>query len=225
MLNRIRNLLSSTKNKSFGALLLNIFLGINQGASLLILIPLIEFLNQMNSDGGAMLSLFNFWEVKPTLFLFLLVFFLLTVVYALLRFFTHKLDATISAQITKELKDKVFQSLLSSEWPFYNQKKTSELSNILISEVDYVGFGVTRLLMAVGNVVLLIVYAAVSFYVSVPMTLLATLCFLPFIFIQKRYVKKSMSLGEQYYEISENYFNTVLEFLSAFKLSKIFHPR
>ena len=156
------------------------------------------------------------------MFLFLVAFLLLTVVYALLRYITQKLDISISSQITRELKDKVFQSLLSSDWSDYNQFKNSDLSNILISEVDYVGFGVTRLLMAVGNIVLLIAYAGVSFYVSVPMTILAIVCFFPFILIQKRFVKKSIVLGEQYYDVSESYFNTVLEFLGSFKLSKMF---
>ena len=52
---QIKNLFYSTKNKSIGALVLNVFLGVNQGASLLILIPLIEFLNNKNTDGGTVL--------------------------------------------------------------------------------------------------------------------------------------------------------------------------
>lgn len=219
-------LFNSNRFKIIVSVSITLFSGLTRGGSFLILLPLLGLAGiTENTDptSRAFKIAKVVWDmlgVSFTLYTCLMIYILLVLLHALLGYMKDLLDVTIVQEYKQNLRNTLFSAVIHAEWGFIKNTKNTHIFNNLISEINTLGASVNLVVTSFSSIVLFFFYLATSLYVSYKMTVIASLCFLPLLFIQRKLNNKAYQSGEAMYVRHEGLFNAVLEFVNSFKLAK-----
>jgi len=196
---------------------LTLFLGINQGFTIVLLIPFLQLLDIGEHDSSNQLvqffdSLVDRTGVSLSLELVLLAFVILMVVIALLNYWKATFQSKYQESFSYQIRKRLFRKIILSDWKSLNSKSKHNHLQVLTEEVptltNYYFFYLQML------TVLIVVGAHIifAFLVSVKFTsLVLATGFLAFIFL-RRFLKKAFTLGSE--QVSS--FNRLIKYIDDF---------
>lgn len=200
--------------------------GLSTGGSLFMLLPLLELAgipqNQANQSRAFELanSVSQSLGFSFTLYTSLAVYICLAVFQATVGYVRSIIDTQIVQTYKQWLRNELFSAIMHAEWGFIKGKKNTHLFNNLIGEISNIGYAITTIVTSFSTLILFFGYLSASFYLSFGMTLIASLCFLPLLLVQRYFNNKAYKTGEIMYWRHESLFSTVLDFINSFKLAK-----
>lgn len=221
----IKEVFTLEKKKGSVIILLNFFLGLNQGVGLLMLAPLIEVLSKgsiLNSkyQSNLITKIFELTNIELSIEWVLFFFFIISATYSVINYLKKVLEDKLSFNVSEHYKNQIFECLVLSKWSFFKSKPSSTYQNNILTQAENLGYGALELFHLISNSVMLFVLFGLCIFLSFKMTIITILCFLPLLFIQKKFNHKALKIGEVMYQLNENFYNTVSNFISGFKLMK-----
>ncbi|MCP5197401.1 MAG: ABC transporter ATP-binding protein [Gammaproteobacteria bacterium] len=205
-------------------LLIMILSGLAEGASLLMLIPLLRILgiNTQNDLGGSSESqLEKFFSIAPiTLTTILSVFVFVLIAKALLNRWREIMLTELWLGFVDYLRIKVFSAISRADWLFLLRKRKSAIIHTLAADLTHVGDGTYYFLELVVSFFLALVYILVALYLSVASTSLALSTGILLIVIVRPQSNRARDLGIIVSSSNANVFNIISDFLDGLKLAK-----
>ena len=225
----INSLLKHHRLRVFISISITVFLGLTKGASLIILLPLLRLAGITESAGQSsrvaqmVNTVWGMLGISISLYSCLILYVLFVLLYAVLGYFKTLLDTEIVQTYKQQLRNELFSAVIKAEWGYIKNKKHTHIFNNLITEINNIGYAAQMLVYSFGTVIIFCFYLTTSLYVSFKMTIVASLCFLPLLIIQKKLNSKAYATGEIIYQRHEHLFSAVLEFINSFKIAKTYN--
>lgn len=200
--------------------LLTLFLGINQGFSIALLIPFLQLLEIGEPDSSNQLvqffnSIIEKTGINISLEVVLISYVVILVLIALLTFWKSIYQSKYQENFSYQIRKRLFRKIILSDWKTLNSKSKHNHLQVLTEEVpkltNYYYFYLemlTRLLIAGTHIFF-------AFMVSVKFTSLVLITgLITFIFL-RTFLKKAFSLGSR--QVSA--FNRILKYIDDFWLT------
>ena len=222
----VQSLLRHQRGNVVLSIFIAVFSGLTQSGSFVLLLPLLNTAGSPEdiSGGSRAFSIANsIWNavgIRPTLYSCLVSYVLLISTYAALGYIKRLLDTNLVQAFKQNLRNDLFSAVIDAEWGYIKNQKSPHIFNNLITETDNIGYATAYLLTSLSTAVILLVYTAISLYISFSMTLVAVASFLPLIIVQRHLNTKAYANGKANYAQHKELFKAVLELINSIKLAK-----
>ncbi|MFZ3579503.1 ABC transporter ATP-binding protein [Virgibacillus sp. DJP39] len=199
-----------------------IAIGLMEGIGIILLVPLISMsgIVDMNADQIPLLGMFDFLESIPRSFSlpFILGLFVLVVVGQNLvnRQLTVK-NAIIQHGFLRHMRLETYGSLLNANWNFFIKQRKSDLINVLTAEIARASAGTHSFLQFAASLVFTLIQIGLAFLLSPNITIFVLLCGLVLVFFNRKFLKRSLSLGQRNYELGRNYLGGITDQVNGIK--------
>ena len=202
--------------------------GLTEGASILLLIPIIQLIGFQ--EGEAIVRLPT-WilsgvlgpEVHFGLVPVLGLLILLVLAQALFGRFMTICMAQLYHEFINRQRIALFESIGRARWQFIARLRLSDLNHLLTADIERVRNAVAYLLLLIQSCVLLTVYACVSWLISPPMTVFAAIVGAGALAALYPLQGLASAHGGALTANRQAQYRTVSEFLSALKVAKSFN--
>ena len=124
------------------ALGLMISLGLTEGVSLLMLVPLLQSVGLDVQQGsisrlaGFVSSLFSAVGIRPTLIAVLCVYIFIVIVHSLLRRWETSVSLTLEYEFIVHLRQRLYQAIADTNWLFFSRHRSSDFTHALTIEME-----------------------------------------------------------------------------------------
>ena len=205
-------------------ILLMALVGIGEGMSVALLLPLLSQLGVASVGNQAlamtlltkMLSFLGAVSPVQILVVILLLTSLQTGVFIGLNWWSTRLARYYQARRQVE----VFQALMNAKWSFVVEHKAGEFSNAIITEAERMGTAFTLGLSIISTAVVMVTYFALSLLIAWQVTLcLAVFAALTAVVMMRLY-QQSYAAGQSLTPLSAELQSTLTEQFAAFKIIK-----
>jgi ATP-binding cassette, subfamily C, bacterial len=164
--------------QALGALALSIVTGLTEGLGTLLLVPLLAVVGLDVSSGGiAQLSAvvrraLGVAGLEATLGPVLLLYVAIVSAQALLGRWQLMTSLALEHRFVAALRRRLFDAFARADWRFQSSMRGSDVSHVMVHELDRVGVATYQVLYAASTTVLVIVYLGIAARVSLLMTAL-----------------------------------------------------
>lgn len=170
-------LLNDKPLRALGSVLLTAISALSEGMALVILIPLIGDVSNQGLEGDnaltrLVLDVFDLVGIRPTLLSVIGVFCLLALLSALTGFIKTMLMRRLQNDAEANLRRSLFSQVFSMRWTALSGEGSGRLTKSFIQDTQFAAIGLYYLLYAISFAVAALVYLAISFLLSVPLTLM-----------------------------------------------------
>lgn len=117
----------------------------------------------------------------------------------------------------RQLRYDVYSALLRSEWSFFLQKRTSDLINVMTTEVARVLAGISCFLQFLTSLLFTLVQIGFAFWLSPKMTLAVLVCAAVLSVFSRRFIRKARKLGSRSSELGKTYLGGITDQLNGIK--------
>ena len=224
MIKFIQSIYSLLHFQLVALLLLMVVGGIFEGASLILLIPILQTAVGSGMDGSQYIEILTGFSsllgLKFTLqfglTLFLSVFFL----QSLLFFLRDKKTATIIADARKNIRQNLYVSLLESQWSYLISKKRGWLVSAVVNDAEKAGNSIYALLTLMASVVVSLVYTTTALIIAPIFTLSIVIAAILIFMALKKLTGKGSTFGKTTSEGNSQLQTVLNEHFDAMKLIK-----
>lgn len=196
------------------------------GAGLLLLVPILHYTGWLPVEAhiGGLGYFLNQWipfSTKLPLPLTLGVFVMVIAISAAFDFLCRKQTQALRLDYTLHLQRELNRSIAQAKWSYVLSRKLQDANHLMS-----IGVGQAVLLthfsfVLITEVVLVTVFFGISCILSWRLALLAaTLSLIPFLF---SYKKRSKSIGEQHFRITQRTHESLAKFLEGVKVAKSYN--
>ncbi len=209
------------------AVLFNFAAAFAEGASLLMLLPLLSLAGVLGEVGGRRgwmppvdraLSMLGFkWNIEIALLVFVALIFL----QSLLVMLRDRESNALQFRFGDHLRKKLYAAIGASSWRFLAEHHSGELLSVLATDVQRIGAGTHFMLRFFTVSVLAAAYLAVALRLSIGLTLLALATGSMLWMLLHGADNVAKQGGMMLSEANRSLFGQIQEFLSAMKLIKI----
>ncbi|MTK54531.1 ABC transporter ATP-binding protein [Paludibacter sp.] len=210
-----------------GVFVLALLLGLNQGISIVMLIPLLSMLDK-NTPASShnqmvewMKGLGEKWHFSFSLEFILIFFVVLLLIIALLGYLKSQWQSEYEQQFIHTLRSRLFRKIVLSDWQHLTRKSRHTHIQILSSEIPKLSVYYFALMNLITSLILIGANIALSFLVSVKFTFLVLLvgavCFL----LLKKFILRSLSLGGLNIAIFRQMSKQIDDFWTMVKQAKV----
>jgi ATP-binding cassette subfamily C protein len=163
--------------KTAASLALMLVLTFTEGASLLLLAPLLELVgvmeaNPLPSAGGWLVRFLGAFGFEATLVSVLLIFVGLAAIRAVARRVEARLVASVREELVSAFRQRIYRAMSGAQWRFLVTRTPSEFGIALTSEIGRVGTAVTQLTDLAVLIMASLVYLALAIRLSPEMAAL-----------------------------------------------------
>lgn len=202
-------------------------LGLLEGGGILMLVPMLSLIGIQSSQSAEASSLVNsFFEFLPQMGISLnlpLVLLIFIFLFGLREFLLHYqllLSAEIQQKLTYHLRNELFAKISGSQWPFFTRTRSSELLQVLTTDMNRIGAGTHFLLSATSTGILTFAYFTLAFLLSPMMTSLicggALLLMLPLL----KKIRAAKMTGKKETNYTNQIYTLAVEQLEGIKTTK-----
>jgi ATP-binding cassette, subfamily C, bacterial len=208
------------------ALGLMICLGLTEGVSLLMLIPLLQLVGldvQQGSIGRVASFVSSFFlaiGVRPTLITVLCVYILIVIIHSLLRRWETSVSFTLEHEFIVRLRQQLYRAIANTNWLFFSRHRSSDFIHALTVEMERIGAATYFMLSLVATTIISGVYILLALKLSALMTGLVFLCGAGLMLLLKGKTKVAQETGEGLSEAMSNLYSAVSEHLGGMKIAK-----
>ncbi len=123
-------------------------------------------------------------------------------------------------EVTNELRVRVFRALTRTRWGYISNLRTSDLNHALTADVDRVQTATMQLLLMCQAIIIIIIYAVVSLFISPWMTMFAVALGAALLLVLQPIRRRAQAHGDAFLAARQDQFATVGEFLAGMKIVK-----
>ncbi|MDF1678439.1 MAG: ABC transporter ATP-binding protein [Legionellaceae bacterium] len=180
--NLLRDLLRFHRMRTCVTFFLMLMRSVTSGVGLLLILPLLQLIGLSlgpSANTGITTSVRIFFEalhLPMSLVSMLCLYTLIVSVLAVLSYAEQVTSAALQRHYTKYLRATLHQQLLQTPWPFFLERKMSDVLYSLTTQVQGIALCNYQLLTLMNHVLLIVVYTGLACFLSFKMTLLAVLC-------------------------------------------------
>ena len=221
----IKTLFKYAGIKAWVSLGLMVFLGLTQGVGLLMLIPFLRLIGLGDGEDPAGLAaqigrIFTGVGLPLTMPSILCVYVGIVAAHAMVTRYREILNTRIIYGFTQALRNSLYRALCRAEWLCFLRTRSSDVTHVLTSDLQRVGFAAQQLLQLIGTVIIAGVHIAVALIISVPMTLFALGCGGGFLLLLRPFNRQSNTFGKRLRGSMNDMYSAVTEHLSGMKIAK-----
>lgn len=221
----IKTLLQYAGFRAWISLALMVLLGLTQGVGLLMLIPFLRLIGLGGGEdpGGLAAHIGNAfaWAGLPlTMPSILCVYVGIVAAHAMVTRYREVLNTKIIYGFTQALRNSLYQAFCRTEWLCFLRTRGSDVTHVLTSDLQRVGFATQQLLQLAGTIIIAGVHIAVSMIISVPMTLFALACGGGFLLVLRPFNRQSNTFGRRLRGSMNDMYSAVTEHLGGMKIAK-----
>jgi ATP-binding cassette, subfamily C, bacterial len=224
----IHQLLKFSRLKVFLSMVLFFFLGLSQGLSLMLIVPLLKTIGltgvhdpgTVSGPTGFIIRIFSLLGLSLNLSTVLGAYVIIVSFLAILKRFQALLTVEIQEGFIYYLRHRIYTALTYAEWSFILQRKTADLTHAITSDVQRVGLGTHFFLRSLSEVLLILFHILVAFLFSVPLTA-ATLVFGGMMmFFMRPLNQKAEESGYFLRDSRKSMYSAIIEHFLGMKTSK-----
>ena len=208
------------------AVAVSVALAATEGAGLLLLLPLLQSIGLVVTDGAAgrlagwTASAFGAFGLTPSLEGVLVVFMAVSLAYATLYRWHLMLSPRLEQQFVLALRHRLYEAIVSARWPFLVQRRATDLAHALTAELDRVGTSAHQLLVLVASLGVTGMYVIVAARLSPGLTALVAAAGAVLLVLLHGRTRASAERGAAYSEASRRLYGLVNESLAGLKVAK-----
>ncbi|MEY2192771.1 ABC transporter ATP-binding protein [Neobacillus sp. BF23-41] len=202
-----------------GMVLISLF----EGVGILMLIPLINLTGvlDVNSQSAEILSwmssvIHKFPKIL-SLSLILVFYFLIILSQSYLERKQTVLNVKIQQGFIRYLREETYKTLLQSNWTFFLNKRKSDIINLMTAEITRVSGGTNLFLQLLTSLVFTLIQLGIAFWLSTKLTIFVLFFGVAIFLFTKKFIKKSNSLGNETYEISQMFLAGITDQFNGIK--------
>ncbi len=221
----VRSLLKHAGLQAWISLGLGVLLGLTQGVGLLMLIPFLGMIG-IGASGSTLgievylTRAFSSLGLPLSPLTILSLYVLIVTAHSTVSRYRDILTTKIQYGFSQALRNRLYQALCRVEWISFLHTKSSEVTQVLTSDLDRVSFATHQSLQLVGTTIIAAVHIAVSFTISVSMTLIALACGAGVLMILRPLNRRAIDVGKAFRGAMSDLYSTVSERLGGMKVAK-----
>ncbi|WP_347548688.1 ABC transporter ATP-binding protein [Pseudalkalibacillus hwajinpoensis] len=197
-------------------------IGLLEGVGILLLIPLIGMTGivEIDVENIPFSAVFWFLEGIPAhlgLPLILGFFIVLVISQHIVQRQVTIRNTTINQGFLRHIRIETYRRVLHSNWGFFVKKRKSDLINILLSEVARASAGTNSLLQFLSSLILTSIQIGLAFLLAPTITSFVLLCGVILIFFNRKFLKRSLALGNRNYEHARSYMAGITDHINGIK--------
>ncbi|MED3835010.1 ABC transporter ATP-binding protein [Peribacillus frigoritolerans] len=200
-----------------------IIISLLEGVGIFLLIPLIGITGILNTDSEEV-PFFNwineiFLGIPETISLFLIlgIYVLIMVGQSYFKRNQTILGVKIQQGFISHLREQNYRSLLQANWEFYLKKRKSDIINLMANEIFRVSAGTHLFFQLLSSITFTIIQIIFAFYLSIKMTSFILVFGIILIFLSRKFVKKSQSLGKEALHLTQTYLAGITDHFNGIK--------
>ncbi len=187
--------------KSIISFLLFIILGLLQGVSVFMIVPLLSLLGVGQNNSETKLDkiqvVFQKIGIPITIYSVVILFFCFVLSHALLKLYSTNLNATIVQDYANRLRKRLHVAILESKWKQIIESRSSDIIDVLSRDVNQVAFAVSSIFQLLSNVILVLVHVFIAAYISIKFTFIVLSGAGIIFFFQRKLFTKSFEKGKR----------------------------
>lgn len=194
-----------------------------EGVGILLLVPMLNMSGLVNLGVGKIPivgDMFSLLERIPSSIAlpFILIIYVLIVIgqNVLNRQITVK-NAIIQHGFLRHVRLDTYRLLLHANWAFYIKKRKSDLINLLTAEIARASAGTNSFLQFVASLVFTSIQIVLAFLLSPNITAFVLLCGIILIFFNRKFLTRSLELGNRNYELGKSYLSGITDQINGIK--------
>jgi ATP-binding cassette subfamily C protein len=208
------------------ALVLLIAAGATEGLSLLLLVPLLQFVG-LDIGAGATGRLQHAFSaalsaagLPQTLAIALGLFVLAASLQVMLSLYQSVFHVALEQDIVRRLRVRLYGAIFHAKWTFLAQQRGSDLSHVLTRELDRVGAATAQLAAIVAALFVGAIYIGLAFALSPQLTATILAAGLVLLVALRGRSKSARAAGEEFSRASARLHGAAIEHLSGIKTIK-----
>lgn len=203
-------------------LLATIFMSLLEGVGILLLVPMISMsgIVSLETEGTPILSLLKFLKDIPSAWglpLILGIYVLLVVGQNLLQRQVTIQNTTIQHSFLRHMRLETYDAVLYANWEFFIKNRKSDLINLLTYEITRTSAGINSFLQFMASLIFTFIQISLALWLSPTITLFVLLCGLVIIFLNRKFLKKSLDLGNRNFELGKSYLAGITDQINGIK--------
>ena len=224
--NFIKTLVSTMPWKITFALLLMIFLSLTMGFELVLLLPILQLVGVdvmgegTNKIVESIASFFGLIHIQPTLGVVLGLYVFIVCLHIFLHRFQTILTNSIQIKFITKLSQKLYKTILNTNWLFFTRKRSSDFTHALTNELERIDSAVHLFLSLLSNVIVALVYLLLAFQLSSILTGFVLISGLILLLVLRNKAKKASQIGEEFSRLMCNLYAAVIEHMASMKITK-----
>jgi ATP-binding cassette subfamily C protein len=208
------------------ALGLMVCLGMTEGISLLMLVPLLQLVGLDVQQGTLgriaefVSSFFATIGMRPTLIAVLSFYVIIVVIHSLLKRWENSVSLTLQYEFVVRLRQRLYRSIANTNYLFFVRHRSSDFAHALTIEMERVGAATYYILNLLATAFVAIAYVLFALKLSVVTTGLVFLCGGALVLLLKGKIKIAHVTGEGLSEAMEGLYAAVSEHLNGMKIAR-----
>ncbi|CQR52745.1 ABC transporter ATP-binding protein [Paenibacillus riograndensis] len=196
--------------------------GLLESSAVLLLVPMLGMAGiQLGGNAaGIDLPMLDFISELPqtsALALVLGAYVLIVLCQNLISRFVAIRNVDIQQSYSRQLRYEVYGALLRAEWSFFLKKRTSDLINVMTTELARVLAGISSFLQFLTSLLFTLVQIGFAFWLSPQMTLAVLVCAVLLSVFSRRFIRKAKRLGSRSSELGKQYLAGITDQLNGIK--------
>ena len=221
----LKGVFAAAPARALTALVLTAAVGLTEGITLLLLIPLLQLAGvavgeSIGSIAAPLRSAFSAVGVTPTLVSVLVVYVAVSVIHASLVRARSMADAVAVQKYTFALRERLYSAIARAKWLVVSRIRSSDFTYALTTAADQVDNGANNVLFLIATAVVALVYAGVAFRISWSMTAIVLGTSILLLFVERARTLLGRSRGKEVATSTAALFSTASEHLGGLKTSK-----
>ncbi|GGP14007.1 ABC transporter ATP-binding protein [Oceanobacillus neutriphilus] len=197
-------------------------IGLLDSAAILLLVPLISMsgIVDMGVETIPILSMFDFMADIPAalgLPIILVVFVMLAIGQNIVKRQLNVKNTRLQQGFLRYMRVETYNLLLYSKWQIFIRNRKSDFINILTSEIARSSVGVYSVLQFISSIVFTFIQIGLAFILSPVITAFVLLCGSVLILFNRKFLKRSLTLGNRNYELSKEYISGITDHMNGIK--------
>src|SRR5690625_1617469 len=199
-----------------------IFIGLLDGVGVLLLIPMISMsgIVSIDTSGTRISGFFELFQGIHSMFglpIVLGIFVLIVIGQNLLQRYISIQNAVIQHSFFRHMRVETYGALLHANWGFFIKKRKSDLVNIMTGEIARAGSGTYSFLEFMSAFIFTLIQISLAFWLSPSITTFVILFGVVLIYINRKFLKRSLELGKRNYELGKSYLAGITDQLNGIK--------
>ncbi len=222
----LRILIHILPSKFTLALGLMVGLGLTEGVSLLLLVPLLQLVGLDAQQGSLgriaefVSSVFRIVGLRPTLIAVLGFYVFIIVVHSLLKRWETSVSLSLEYEFVVRLREKLYRAIANTNWLFFAQSRVSDFTHALTIEMERIGAATYYLLSLLATSIVALAYIVMALKLSAMMTGLVFFCGIGLLFLLKNKTRIAHETGEGLSEAMSGLYSSISEHLNGMKTAK-----
>lgn len=205
---------------------LTLFMGVNSGFSIMLLIPLLQLLNVgagAPAEGPALFfqQLASKTGVTLSIETILIIYVVLLTLNALLQYWKSIIDTRYQQSLIYQLRRRLFRKIILADWPVLNSRSKTNHLQVLTKEIPVMADYVYYYLRLITTMIIAASYIVYALAVSAAFTSIIIIVGAALFIILRRFLSRAFKLGDSYVSSYNRLLKYIDDFWQTVKIAKV----